>query len=485
MSRQIRRVATLMIVLFGAMFVNLNIIQLVRADDLAENPANRRLLIREYEIERGPIVAGDREIAYSEETEDDLKYLRRYAEPHLYSHLTGFYSFILGRSGLEAAMNDELRGTPTEVLAQNLAALLGGRDQLGNTVQVTIDPRVQQAARDALGDRVGAVVALEPTTGAVLASYSNPTYDPNLLTGHSGREILDNWAALQEAPGNPLLDRATRATYPPGSTFKVITAAAALEGGLEPGTALDDLATYAPPQTDRGIRNFSPGPCTSGSTISLADALRVSCNTAFAKLGVDLGPEALIATAERFGWNRTPPYILPTVRSQIPKELDPPATAQSAIGQRDVRVTPLQAAMVVAAIANEGRVMRPHVVSQVREAVSGRPLAGADTGVWSESRFDGQAVSPQTAQQLREMMVGVVTEGTGRQAAIEGVEVGGKTGTAQVPGESSTVWFLGFAGDRVAVAVVLPDAGVDATGGGLAAPIARAVMQAALQAGAA
>ncbi|MBW3621655.1 MAG: penicillin-binding protein 2, partial [Actinobacteria bacterium] len=168
------------------------------------------------------------------------------------------------------------------------------------------------------------------------------------------------------------------------------------------------------------------------------------------------------------------------VRSQIPKELDPPATAQSAIGQRDVRITPLQAALVAAAIANEGKLMRPHVVSQVREAVSGRPLAGADTGVWSEGRFDGQAVSPQTAQQLREMMVAVVSDGTGRQAAIGGVEVGGKTGTAQVPGESSTVWFIGFAEDRVAVAVVLPDAGGDATGGGVAAPLARAVMEAAL-----
>jgi peptidoglycan glycosyltransferase len=482
MSRQIRRVATLMLVLFGAMFVNLNIIQLVRADDLAENPANRRLLVREYAIERGPIVAGDREVVHSESTDDDLEYLRVYEDPHLWSHITGFYSFILGRSGLEAAMNDELRGTPTELLAQNLAGFLG-RTETGNTVQLTIDPRVQAAARDALGDRVGAVVALEPTTGAVLASYSNPTYDPNLLTSHDARSILDNWAALQAAPGEPLLDRVTRATYPPGSTFKVITAAAALESGLEPDTALADLAAYSPPQTSHAIRNFSPGPCTGGSTITLADSLRVSCNTSFAKLGVDLGADALIQTAERFGFNRTPPYVLPTVKSQIPKELDPPATAQSAIGQRDVRITPLQAAMVAASIANEGRVMRPHLVSQVREAVSGRPLAGPDTGLWSEGRFDGQAVSPQTAQQLREMMVQVVADGTGRQAQIAGVEVGGKTGTAQVPDQTQTVWFIGFAGDRVAVAVVLPDAGGDATGGGVAAPIARAVMQAALSAG--
>lgn len=480
MSRQIRRVATLMLLLFAAMFVNLNVIQLVRSDELATNPANRRLIIREYEIERGPIVVGEQEIVHSVATDDDLKYLRVYEDPQLWSHLTGYYSFVLQRAGLESAVNEALTGTSTEVLAQNLAELLGGRDERGNTVQLTIDPDVQREARRALGDRIGAVVALEPTTGAVLASYSNPGYDPNLLSSHDAQSILDNWTALQEDPARPLLDRVTRAAYPPGSTFKLITAAAALESGqLEPGSALADLAEYAPPQTTRAITNFSPGTCSGSSTITLADALRVSCNTAFAKLGVDLGAEALIRTAERFGYNRQPPYVLPTVRSVIPKELDPPATAQSAIGQRDVRVTPLQAAMVVAAIVNDGKVMKPHVVAQVLDP-TGRPVRGADSGAWSEGRFDGQAVSPRTSQLLREMMVGVVNDGTGRAARIPEVEVGGKTGTAQVPGETSTVWFLGFAGDRVAVAVVLPDAGGDATGGGDAAPIAKAVMEAAL-----
>jgi peptidoglycan glycosyltransferase len=479
-SRQIRRVATLMLVLFGVMFVNLNVIQLVRSDELANNPNNRRLIIREYQIRRGPIVVGDRDIVRSEPTDDDLKYRRVYEDPKLWSHLTGYYSFVLQRAGLEAAMNEALTGTSTEVLAQNLAELLGGRDDRGNAVQLTVDPAVQREARRALGDRVGAIVAIEPTTGAVIASYANPGYDPNVLSSHDASSILEHWQRLQRAPDRPLLDRVTRATYPPGSTFKIITAAAALERGqLEPQTALADLPSYTPPQTSRAITNFSPGTCSGTSTITLADALRVSCNTAFAKLGVDLGADALIGTAERFGFNRTPPYVLPTVKSQIPKDLDPPATAQSAIGQRDVRTTPLQAAMVVAAIANEGRLMRPYVVAQVLDP-TGRPVRGPDTGVWSDGRFDGQAVSPRTAQLLREMMYGVVDEGTGRAARIPGVRVGGKTGTAQVPGETSTVWFLGFADDRVAVAVVLPDAGTDATGGGDAAPIAKAIMEAAL-----
>ncbi len=480
MSRQIRRVATLMLVLFAAMFINLNVIQLVRSDALATNPANRRLIIREYQIDRGPIVVGEEEVVHSVATDDDLKYLRVYEDPQLWSHLTGYYSFVLQRAGLEAAMNDALTGTSTEVLAQNLAELLGGRDDRGNTVQLTIDPAVQREARRALGDRIGAVVALDPTTGAILASYSNPGYDPNVLASHDANAILEAWGELQQEPTNPLQDRVTRATYPPGSTFKLITAAAALEQGrLEPGTALADLDEYRPPQTSNPITNFSPGTCTGTSTITLADALRVSCNTAFAKLGVDLGADALIQTAERFGYNRTPPYLLPTVKSVIPKELDPPATAQSAIGQRDVRVTPLQAAMVAAAIANEGQLMKPYLVAQVLDP-TGRVAKGPDTGVWSDGRFDGQAVSPRTAQLLREMMIGVVEQGTGKAARIPDVRVAGKTGTAEVPGQTSTVWFVGFADDRVAVAVVLPDAGVDATGGGEAAPIARAVMEAAL-----
>lgn len=479
MTRQIRRVALLMLVLFGVMFVNLNVIQLIRADDLAENPANRRLLVREYQFERGPLVVGDREIVHSVATDGDLEYLRVYEQPKHYAHVTGFYSFILGRSGLESALHDQLTAAPTEVLAQNLAELIGGRDERGNTVQLTIDPAVQAEARRALGDRIGAVVAIEPRTGAVLAHYSQPSYDPNRLAQHTGRAILDAWEELKAAPGNPLLDRVTREIYAPGSTFKLITAAAALEAGVEPKTALPDLPQYAAPQTSVPIHNFSPGSCTGGSTITLADALRVSCNTAFAKLGVDLGAEALVRTAERFGFNRTPPYVLPTERSRIPTELDPPATAQSAIGQRDVRWTPLQAAMTVAAIVNDGQLLQPYLVTQILDP-TGRTVRGADPRAWVDGRFNGQAVSPRTAELLRNMMVATVTDGTGGRAAIPNVTVGGKTGTAQVPDETPTVWFLGFAEDRVAVAVVLPDAGEDATGGGDAAPIARAVMEAAL-----
>jgi penicillin-binding protein A len=481
MSKRIGRVAAIVLVLFGALFINLNVIALVQSDDLANHPANRRLIIREYQIERGPIIVGEEPIARSEETEGELRYLRTYPEGPLYAHLTGYYSFVLRRAGLEAVMNEELTGQPTEVLAQNLSELLFRRDRAGNTVELTIRPEMQRAAREALGDQVGAVVAVDPTTGAVLASYANPTYDPNALSSNDAAEIREAWDALRDDPNRPLVDRVTRETFPPGSAFKLVTAAAALERGLEPDTSFPDEGVYDVPQTESDIGNFGGGDCADGSSISLHNAMVVSCNTVFARLGVEIGDEALIQQAERFGFNRQPPYELSVERSAIPKALDTPETAQSAIGQRDVRATPMQMALLAASIVNGGELLRPHVVAGVRDP-SGRRLAGADSGRWSEGRFDGRPISPRTAEQLRRMMVDTVEDGTGSRAQIEGVEVGGKTGTAQTGGDP-TSWFVGFAGDQAAIAVVVPDAGGDATGGRVAAPIARQVLEAAVGGG--
>jgi penicillin-binding protein A len=478
MSKRIGRVAAVVLVLFGALFVNLNLITLVQSDDLANHPANRRLIIREYQIDRGPIIAGEDPIARSQATEGELRYLRTYPEGPLYAHLTGYYSFILRRSGLEAVLNEELTGRPTEVVAQNLEELLFNRDRAGNAVELTIVPEVQRAARDALGDRVGAVVAIDPSDGAVLASYANPTFDPNPLSSHDAAEISEAWEAIRDDPARPLVDRAIRETYPPGSAFKLVTAAAALEQGLQPETSFPDEGVYDVPQTQADIGNFGGGNCADGTSISLHDAMRVSCNTVFARLGVEMGDEALIQQAERFGFNRQPPYELTVERSAIPKAMDVPETAQSSIGQRDVRATPMQMALLSAAIVNGGQLHRPHVVAGIRDP-SGRQIAGADAGRWSEGRFDGRPISPRTAEQLRNMMIDAVEDGTGTNARIDGAVVGGKTGTAQTGGDP-TVWFVGFADDRVAVAVVVPNAGPDATGGGVAAPIARQVLQAAL-----
>jgi penicillin-binding protein A len=477
-NRSIGRVGAVLLVLFAALFVNLNVLTLIQADELATHPANRRLIVREYEIARGPIVVGEHAIAQSTPTEGELRYLRTYPEGPRYAHLTGYYSIVLQRAGLESSLNTDLTGRPTEVLAQNLGELLGGADVAGNAVVLTIDPDVQAAAERALAGREGAVVALDPTSGAVLASYANPTYDPNPLSSHDTIEIREAWDALLADPARPLVDRALREVYPPGSAFKLIVAAAAIEAGMTPSTLFPDERVYDVPLTTANISNYGGGLCAGGNDIDLADALRVSCNTVFARLGVELGADALIEQAERFGFNRAIPLELPNATSVIPTELDVPQTAQSAIGQRDVRATPLQMAMVAAAIANSGELQRPHLLAAVRNPEGGR-VRGPNTGRWTDPPGSGRAVATRTAEQLRRMMIEVVERGTGTPARIEGVEVGGKTGTAQTDGDP-LAWFVGFAGDDVAVAVLVVDAGATATGGGIAAPVAREVMLAAL-----
>jgi peptidoglycan glycosyltransferase len=453
-TRQIRRVATVFLGLFALLFVNLNVLQLLRADELANNPANRRLLIAEYKVQRGPIVVGGEELARSIPSDGDLAFQREYPQGPAYAHVTGFYSFLLSRSGIEAAMNEELNGGSTELLTQNLSQLLGQQTPKGNVVELTLDPAVQKAAINALGDRTGAVVAMDPRTGAILAHVSRPTYDPTVLT--TG-EANTAWEELRSDPGRPLLDRATRELFFPGSTFKIVTAAAALERSWDPTTPFEDTDTYQP-AVGQPIRNYQDGPCGDGETITLAEAFAVSCNSTFARLGELL-------------------YELPVERSFIPKALDPAQAAQTGIGQFETKATPLQMAMVVSSIVNEGTLMTPHVVRAVRDP-AGRQVRGEDILPWDDGRFGAQAVTPRTARLLRDMMVDVVTSGTGKAAAIQGVTVGGKTGTAQTgrEDETATAWFVGFADQDVVVAVVVPDAG--GGGGTVAGPIARAVMEA-------
>jgi peptidoglycan glycosyltransferase len=476
-TRQIRRVATVFLGLFALLFVNLNVLQLLRADELANNPANRRLLIAEYKVQRGPIVVGGEELARSIPSDGDLAFQREYPQGPAYAHVTGFYSFLLSRSGIEAAMNEELNGGSTELLTQNLSQLLGQQTPKGNVVELTLDPAVQKAAINALGDRTGAVVAMDPRTGAILAHVSRPTYDPTVLT--TG-EANTAWEELRSDPGRPLLDRATRELFFPGSTFKIVTAAAALERSWDPTTPFEDTDTYQP-AVGQPIRNYQDGPCGDGETITLAEAFAVSCNSTFARLGELLSTGdlegALIAQAESFGFNRELPYELPVERSFIPKALDPAQAAQTGIGQFETKATPLQMAMVVSSIVNEGTLMTPHVVRAVRDP-AGRQVRGEDILPWDDGRFGAQAVTPRTARLLRDMMVDVVTSGTGKAAAIQGVTVGGKTGTAQTgrEDETATAWFVGFADQDVVVAVVVPDAG--GGGGTVAGPIARAVMEA-------
>ena len=495
MTRQVQRVAAAMLVLFAALFLNLNYLQVVRADALAEDERNARGLIREYEIQRGSIIT-DRDadvlpIATSTETDGRLRYLRRYPEGRTYAHVTGFYSPIFGREELELSFNDFLVGRAPEQFARNLGDLLAGRERVGDTVATTIIPSVQRAAQEALGEQKGAVVALEPATGDVLALYSSPSYDPNELASHDPDAVRAAWEQLQGDPDNPILNRAASEIYPPGSTFKLVTAAAALEAGMEPDDTFADPVQLDLPLTDAGIGNFGGGTCNGGEPITLRRAMEVSCNTVFGRLGLDLGAERLVTQAERLGFNRDWDFQLPDLAtSRIPKEgLDEPATAQSAIGQRDVAATPLQMAMVASAIAFDGTLMQPQIVDHVEDRAGRIIRQYAERPLVFSGAPNAQTMSSSTAAALTEMMVGVVESGTGRSVAIDGVSVAGKTGTAQRgEGRPPTAWFVAFAPaeqPEVALAVVVDEGGEignEATGGAVAGPIARAVLQAALAA---
>jgi peptidoglycan glycosyltransferase len=483
---QVRKVAAVILVAFLLLLAAPFYWQVVAAERLANDPRNTRVLIKEYAIERGPIVLADRtpvaESVRSRDRNDPLEYVRHYPDGPRYGMITGFYSLVFGRTLVEQEFNSYLLGRAPEQFAQNVTDLLTARSSPGGTLVLTLDRATQAAAQDALGNRKGAVVALDPRTGAVLAMTTFPRYDPNDLSSHDPERIRRYWDRLVKDPDGPLLNRAAGGLYPPGSTFKVVTSAAALENGVSLDEELPSPQVYDVPQTSADIRNFGGGTCGDGS-LTLPEALEISCNTTFAALGVRLGDRKLATEAEKFGLNKPSPYQLPAATSSIPRNQDVPSTAQSAIGQRDVRVSPLQMASVAATIANGGRRMAPYVVGEVVSDKGGvvKRFEGEDLG---------QAIPGQVAGDLKDMMTGVVERGTGESAQIPGLQVAGKTGTAQhAPGRAPHAWFIGFTeqGDRaIAVAVVVEEGGnlgSEATGGRVAAPVAKRVMEAYLRSG--
>ncbi|MDQ1711659.1 MAG: penicillin-binding protein [Frankiaceae bacterium] len=485
MNRPIRRVATAALVLFGLLFLNVNYIQVVRANALKKNPRNTRLLLDEYGRPRGDIIAARSTLVESKPTKDRLKYLRVYANGRAdvasaFAPVTGYYSLVYGATGIERAFNDTLSGNDDRLFVRRVSDILTGRQPQGGSVILTIDPDLQLLAAQLLGGRRGSVVALDPRTGAVLALVTSPSYDPNPLSSHDPTRIRATYQRLLADKDRPLVDRAAEEVYPPGSTFKIVTAAAALESGMRPEDRLPCARSITLPLT-RGVqlRNFSGESCP--SNVSLTEALQHSYNTSFATLGMRLGGQRLQDMAEKFGFNARPDFALRTVDSAFPEGLNAPQTAQSAIGQFDVRATPLQMAMVAAAIANDGRLMRPYVVS---ESLAPDLTVLDRTAPKEQSR----PVSAATANALTQMMVAVVQGGTGTRAQIPGVTVAGKTGTAQNAGPAHA-WFVGFApaeAPKIAIAVLVENGGGggdSATGGRIAAPIAQQLMAAALRSG--
>jgi len=498
---RIRRLGAALLVCYLALFGWLNRVMVLDAAQLNARPDNRRAVERDFNRPRGDVVSADGVLlAHSEEVEGRFRYQRTYPTGDLFAHVVGSYAFSFGADGVERTYGDDLAGRSADFQLRGFADPFSEEADVG-TVALTLRADVQRVARDALGAREGSVVALDPRTGGILAMWSFPSYDPNPTSANDTLVAGAFREALDANPDKPRLARTYRERFFPGSTFKVVTAAAGLDAGRvdEAAPAYPSARSYTPPLTTKAIANFGGSTC--GGT--LAAILAVSCNSAFAQMGAEtIGPDGMIAEAEDFGFGETPPIDLPqAVSSSFPADFgrrlsdgpegsagvfeNTPGLAQAAIGQGDVSATPLQMALVAAAVANGGAIMAPHVLDEVRDHRGERVRGHADE-VWRT------ATSPETAATLRRAMVGVVTDGTARAMAVDGWEVGAKTGTAQlgtVPPRSHA-WIIAFAGPpggvpEVAVAVVVEgqEGASEQTGGRVAAPIARAVVEAVRRAG--
>lgn len=489
MNTSLRRVAVTIMVLIVLLLANATITQVFTADGLRADPRNQRVLLDEYSRQRGQITAGGQLLAYSVATDGRFRFLRTYPNPDVYAPITGFYSLGYSSTGLERAEDSILNGSDERLFGRRLADFFTGRDPRGGNVDTTINPQVQQAAWDALqhgcgdGPCKGSVVALEPSTGKILAMASSPSYDPNQLATHDLNAQSQAWQQLRDDEQSPLLNRAISETYPPGSTFKVITTAAALQAGSTPDTQLTAAPRIPLPDSTATLENFGGSSCGSGPTASLREAFAKSCNTAFVELGLKTGADKLKTTAQAFGLDSPPPAIpLQVAESTTGPIADAAALGMSSIGQRDVALTPLQNAQVAATIANDGIAMRPYLV----DSLKGPDLATIATTAPAQER---RAVSPQVAATLTDLMV-AAEQVTQQKGAIAGVQIASKTGTAEHGTDPRNTpphaWYIAFApasDPKVAVSVLIEDGGdrLSATGGALAAPIGRATIAAALR----
>jgi peptidoglycan glycosyltransferase len=483
-NKQIRTMAVGCLALFLALLLNATYVQYVDAGDLNDRNDNRRVRDAEFSRERGAILVGGKAVAESVKVDDRFDFQRRYLQPFKYAHLTGFFSYVYGATAVESNQNDILSGSDPRLFVNRVVDTLSNTPPKGGSVTLTIDPAAQTAAFDgiqALGSQTQAsVVALEPRTGKILAMVSNPTYDPNLIADHDLTAQTEAYERLISAPTKPMVNRAIQEVYPPGSTFKLVTAAAALEtGDYDPDTIVRGGASLTLPQASKPLRNDNDSTC-GGDRITLTQALQTSCNVSFGEIGLELGEDRLREEAEQFGFGQS--YLSglgAQAVSRFPDDAPGPYPAYSAIGQYEVAASPLQMALVASTIANGGQGKKPYLVDEVRAP----DLSVLDK--YTGEDMPERAMSASSAAALTQMMVEVVDGGTGATAQIPNVEVAGKTGTAQSAEDRNPyAWFVSFApadNPQVAVAVIVQDAGVarDAiSGSGLAAPIAKRVMEA-------
>jgi len=485
-NKPIRTISIFCLLLFVALMVNATWLQYWKADSYDKDGRNRRVIEAAYSQQRGAILVGDEPVAESVESDDDYDFQRTYEEPFKYAHVTGYFSFY-DQTGIERSQNEVLSGDDDVLFVNKLVDLLSNKSGKGGNVVLTLDREAQDAAYAGLdslpGDVEASVVAIQPSSGKILAMATLPSFDPNKLASHDFSSVKTDYERLQTDESEPLLNRAIQTTLPPGSTFKLVTASAAIESGkYDADSDVPGGVTYQLPQTsdDSGLIDNEGRSCGSDK-IPFMQAMAQSCNTTFAQLGVELGADALREQAEAFGFNEH--YlddIGPQAISRFPEDANEPQAGQSAIGQFEVRATPLQMAMVGAGIANQGVVMKPYIVDSIQSPE-------LETLKQTEPEELSRAISPETADGVTRLMVETVENGTATPGAIPGVTVAGKTGTAQ-SGQADVppyAWFVSFApaqDPEVAVAVMIQQVdGLERgeiAGGQLGGPIAKAVMEA-------
>ncbi|WP_424888023.1 penicillin-binding transpeptidase domain-containing protein [Streptomyces sp. XH2] len=480
MNKPVRRIAIFCGLLVLALLLRDNWLQFVQADELKTHKNNRRVDIARYSQPRGNIIVDGQAVTGSVETGGvDFKYKRTYNDGPMWAPVTGRSSQVYGSTQLEKLYDRVLIGDDDRLFFNRTVDMITGKGKKGGDVITTLNSKAQKAAFEGLGDKKGAVAAIDPRTGKILALASTPSYDPSKIAGaNDGKE----WTSLDKDKNQPMLNRALRQTYPPGSTFKVVTATAALENGLykDVDSKTDSPVPWTLPDTVTELKNEGSIQC---KDASLREALRVSCNSVFGKVSADLGNKKMMEQAQKFGFNNdkldTP---VRAAQSVYPKD-NRPQNAMDGIGQASNRATPLQMAMVAAAVANDGKLMEPYMVDKVRAP----NLNVIET---HQPKEMSQPMSRDTARKLQSIMETVVSEGTGTKAKISGATVGGKTGTAQHGVDNKDnpyAWFISYAkgqnGSPVAVAVVIESSDTlrdDIAGGALAAPVAKKVMEAVL-----
>ena len=483
MNKSLRQLFNAVIVLFVILGISSTLIMVVRANSLNADSRNMRALYHEYAAPRGAILASDGTVmAMSDPIDDSFQYQRKYMNGNVYAPVTGYYSITSPADrGIEASRDRLLSGQSDSLWMDRAKSLFTGTQNKGASIETSINPRMQETAYRMLGGMSGSVVAIEPSTGRILAMVSTPSYDPGALTGHDSSDASRAYQELARRADNPMLNRATSQLYPPGSTFKVVVAAAALESGqYSPDSEIPAGASYTLPGTAYDMTNATAAGNGVNGKISMQDALAYSSNTAFSQLGVSLGGKTIADQAKKFGYGSTITLDgtnssgspMRAVASKFPGEQTPDKIALASIGQGDTLATPLQDAMIAAAVANGGKLMQPTLVDRVRSS---------DLSVISETTPSvySQTFSADTSQALTQMMEGVTTKSY-PDLQIPGMQVAAKSGTAQIGAgnTSNDGWMIGFApADKPKVAVAVVVHGISSYGMEIAGPIMKSVMQ--------